>query len=54
MELCCPEPVIMLEKARVNDISVEGLIRKVEGVKHGGMLDMLQNSVNASDLLVLT
>jgi hypothetical protein len=46
MDLCHPELVLMLEKATVNDRSVEGLIRKVEGVKDGGMLHMLHNSVN--------
>ena len=53
MDLCYLELVSRLEKATVNDRSVEGLIRKVEGVKDGGMLYMLQNFVNIRDLLVL-
>ena len=46
IDLCYPELVSRLEKATVNDRSVEGVIRKVEGVKDGGMLHMLQNFVN--------
>lgn len=42
----------MLEMAKGNDRSVEDLIRKVEGVKDGGKLDMLQNFVNIQDLLL--
>lgn len=46
IELSSPELGITLEKAKVNDRSVEGLVQRVKGVNDGGMLDMLRNSVN--------
>lgn len=39
--------------AKGNDRSVEGLVRKVEGVEDGGMLDMLQNSVNVGACVLM-
>jgi hypothetical protein len=46
-----PELEIMPEKAKGNDRSVEALVRMVEDVKDGWMLDMLQNFIRVCRLV---